>query len=142
MRHSVAPMAYSPEAVARRRCLDYRRDGLPCRAWAAWGEPRQLCSRHAGHTRGRRRAWAEYLGQPARYEPCRCRAYAWPHRPGGGWCRWPEEPLVRVRTPAGTHRYSGSWRRSAARGDEASHACLHMIPSSPEPAAATDVDAI
>jgi hypothetical protein len=24
---------------------------------------------------------------------CRCRAYPWPHRPGGGLCRWPDPPL-------------------------------------------------
>ena len=26
---------------------------------------------------------------------CRCEAYPWPHRPGGGLCRWPEPPLER-----------------------------------------------
>jgi hypothetical protein len=24
---------------------------------------------------------------------CRCLAYPWPHRPGGGSCRWPDPPL-------------------------------------------------
>ncbi|MCC7350042.1 MAG: hypothetical protein IT446_05680 [Phycisphaerales bacterium] len=23
---------------------------------------------------------------------CRCHAYPWPHRPGGGLCRWPDPP--------------------------------------------------
>src|SRR5687768_11792407 len=26
---------------------------------------------------------------------CRCEAYKFPHRPGGGLCRWPEPPAVR-----------------------------------------------
>ena len=26
---------------------------------------------------------------------CRCEAYPWPHRPGGGLCRWPDPPLDR-----------------------------------------------
>jgi hypothetical protein len=37
-----------------------------------------------------RRAVRESL--PARYVPCRCSAYQWPHRPGGGACCWPETP--------------------------------------------------
>lgn len=24
---------------------------------------------------------------------CRCAAYPWPHRPGGGLCRWPDPPV-------------------------------------------------
>jgi hypothetical protein len=30
------------------------------------------------------------------------RAYNWPHRAGGGLCRWPDEPLRRLTTPQGT----------------------------------------
>ena len=26
---------------------------------------------------------------------CRCDAYRWPHRPGGGLCRYPDPPEVR-----------------------------------------------
>src|SRR5687768_10882057 len=26
---------------------------------------------------------------------CRCEAYPWPHRPGGGLCLWPDPPLAR-----------------------------------------------
>ncbi len=37
-----------------------------------------------------------------RVEACRCTAYSWPHRPGGGLCRWPEEPEYRLTTLAGT----------------------------------------
>ncbi|QXD15806.1 hypothetical protein GQ464_002335 [Rhodocaloribacter litoris] len=33
---------------------------------------------------------------------CRCAAYDWPHRPGGGLCRWPDPPRWRYDVPAGT----------------------------------------
>ena len=46
---------YGPEAVAHRRCRGTRKDGQPCRAWAVWDDPRQLCMAHAGrHFRGER----------------------------------------------------------------------------------------
>lgn len=35
---------------------------------------------------------------------CACAAYAWPHRPGGGLCRWPNPPKRTCLTPAGTNR--------------------------------------
>jgi len=38
------------------------------------------------------------LGRPV----CRCQAYRWPHRPGSGLCRWPEEPRAVCATPLGT----------------------------------------
>jgi len=104
-------MAYSAKAVERRRCRAICRSGSPCRAWAIWGHPEGLCSTHAGRTRGRR----ERRSRPpahARYEKCRCEAYAWPHRPGGGFCRWPDPPLDRSPTRAGTH----SWPRLRAAG--------------------------
>jgi hypothetical protein len=34
--------------------------------------------------------WGESL--PARYVSCRCAAYPYPHRPGGGDCCWPDPP--------------------------------------------------
>jgi hypothetical protein len=101
-------MAYSAKAAERRRCRATCRNGSRCQAWAIWGHPDGLCSTHAGCTRGprdRRRSWQ--VTQHAAYEPCRCRAYAWPHRPGGGWCRWPDPPSYESPTPAGTH----SWPR-------------------------------
>jgi hypothetical protein len=104
-------MAYSSLAIARRRCTATTRAGRPCRAWALWNDPRQLCLIHAGRAqRGpqRGRMWAAlgvWQSRPhASYEPCRCPAYQWPHRPGGGRCRWPEEPDAMHPTPAGTHR--------------------------------------
>ena len=100
-------MAYSAKAAALRRCTATRKDGAACRAWAVWEDPRQLCAPHAGrHYRGPlnfRRPWQPE--KPTMYQPCRCVAYNWPHRPGGGLCRWPDPPLYRLTTPAGTHEW-------------------------------------
>src|SRR5436190_14942490 len=89
-------MPYSMKARALRRCRGTRADGEPCQAWAIWGHPDGLCAAHAGVTgRPRGRAW---LGPPlnilhhARYPLCRCEAYSFPHRPGGGYCLWPDPP--------------------------------------------------
>jgi hypothetical protein len=99
-------MAYTEAAKERRRCTGTRKDGEPCRAWAVWGDPRQLCAQHAGHgARGPR----GHSGPPfapyrrAAAPPCTCPAYNWPHRPGGGLCRWPDPPIWSLTTPAGTH---------------------------------------
>lgn len=51
---------------------------------------------------------------------CRCAAYPWPHRPGGGLCRHPEPPLERWQ-PKPSHRpyrdrYAGL-RRQIARAN-------------------------
>ncbi len=97
---------YREAARARRRCTALRKDGQPCRAWASWDDPAQRCNVHAGrHHRGPLPLrWARrWRRQQARYTPCTCLAYAWPHRPGGGLCRWPDPPRYRRTTPAGTH---------------------------------------
>ncbi|MHC4533482.1 MAG: hypothetical protein ACYS6K_05975 [Planctomycetota bacterium] len=98
-------MAYSEKAKQLRRCQAKKKDGTPCKAWAMWGEPRQLCAAHAGRTRGPdRRATT----RPHRFyyrrtiAVCTCEAYSFPHRPGGGLCRWPEEPIWISTIPAGT----------------------------------------
>ena len=98
-------MGYSQEAIARRRCTGQKKNGEPCRAWALWDDPEQRCVCHAGrHHTGMRLPHGFSEQKRAAYTPCRCEAYAWPHRPGGGLCRWPEKPLYRRTTPAGTHR--------------------------------------
>lgn len=101
-------VGYSARAIARRRCLGTTKAGNACKAWALWDDPRQLCVNHAGrgHTGprdGKRRA-----SSSARYVHCRCEAYAWPHRPASGLCRWPDPPLLRLTTPAGT-KNADSW---------------------------------
>ncbi len=106
-------MAYSETAAARRRCTGSRADGQPCGAWAVWGDARQLCVQHAG--RGHRGPYDTRNGllqkksERTHAEPCRCAAYAWPHRPASGVCRWPEPPIWRCTTPAG--RRAGPRRR-------------------------------
>jgi hypothetical protein len=96
---------YGPSALERRRCLGTRQDGSPCQAWAVWDDDRQLCMAHAGrHHRGpipKEREFRMY--SETRYRPCTCIAYAWPHRPGSGVCRWPEYPMLTYRHPAGVH---------------------------------------
>ncbi len=94
-------MAYSEKAKALRRCTGFRKDGEPCEAYAAWGDPRGLCAAHGRHHAGplpKRYA----PRRKSSYPPCRCPAYSWPHRPGGGLCEWPELPEYRLTTPAGT----------------------------------------
>jgi len=99
-------MAYTERALNRRRCVATRTDGEPCRGWAAWGDPGQRCGGHGG----RRPAGS-------RKPVCGCVAYAWPHRPGGGLCRWPEEPDYRRTTPAGTHGEYRNLRRRVPWAD-------------------------
>jgi hypothetical protein len=97
-------MAYSLKARELRRCRALTKVGERCRAWACWDDPEGRCASHAGRTGGQRsRRWSRGPDvQHARYEPCNCAAYSWPHRPGGGFCRWPDEPEYRLTTPAGT----------------------------------------
>jgi hypothetical protein len=109
-------MAYNEHAAVRRHCTATRRDGQPCQGWALWDDTedgRQVCGIHAGrHHRGPQRLWNEQCGyvhaprRHAHYQPCTCLAYDWPHRPGGGLCRWPDPPERRCPTPAGTRHWA------------------------------------
>lgn len=104
-------MAYTHNAIALRRCTGVRKDGSPCRAWARWGCPEQRCTSHrpGGF---KKRSGYNFVGHlNARYESCDCAAYEWPHRPGGGFCRWPDPPLEICDTPAGTRPWGRLWRR-------------------------------
>src|SRR6516164_4286955 len=53
---------------------------------------------------------------------CRCEAYPWPHRPGGGFCRWPDPPVERWQSKPDwryrpyRERYAGL-RRQIARAN-------------------------
>ena len=99
-------MAYSARAEIRRRCVALRKDGKPCEAWATWDDPHQRCAIHAGrHFRGhlpirRRFRFPAARKRHAKYKPCTCPAYWFPHRPGGGLCEWPDPPRYRL-----WHRY-------------------------------------
>jgi hypothetical protein len=94
-------MAYSPKAQALRRCRAVRKDGQPCRAYAVWDDSRGLCAAHGRHHTGK---MPRRPGPTMRTKnpPCTCQAYAWPHRPGGGLCQWPDVPEYRYSVPAGT----------------------------------------
>jgi hypothetical protein len=65
------------------------------------GEVHQRCPRHGG----RRRIGGD--GPPN----CGCGAYAWPHRLGGGLCRWPDPPEQSSSTKQGTRSAAGKQRK-------------------------------
>lgn len=97
-------MAYSEKAKALRQCKALRKDGKPCQAYAVWGE--DFCMAHSGrHHRGPMPHPYEqrFKKRPRRSPTCRCPAYNWPHRPGGGLCQWPDPPTRRCTTPPSTH---------------------------------------
>ncbi len=95
---------YSSRALEERKCLGTRKDGRPCQAFAVWGDVRQRCLAHGG-----RRRIATGSDRPP---PCACRAYDWPHRPGGGLCRWPDLPQHSSPTKQGTRTTAGEeWKR-------------------------------
>jgi len=103
-------MAYSERARAMRACRHVYPDGRRCKAWALWDDPPRLCMAHAGrHHRGPLPTDRVRRDLATKAVPCTCAAYAWPHRPGGGLCRWPEPPLYRCTTPPSTHK-PGRWR--------------------------------
>jgi len=82
-------MAYSEKARTLRLCK------------AMWGNPNQLCSAHAGRTRGPSRPGGAFYERRT-IAVCTCAAYTFPHRPGGGLCRWPEPPIFRSTIKPGT----------------------------------------
>jgi hypothetical protein len=60
---------------------------------------------------------AQRKARDKRRRKCRCAAYPWPHRPGGGLCRYPEPPLERWQPKRGGRpyrkRYAGILRQIA-----------------------------
>ncbi len=100
---------YSPDAQHLRRCTATTRAGKPCRAWAIWGHPQQVCATHAGRTAVPNHPQRRRRTQRANYPSCRCQAYPHPHRPGAGACTWPN-------TPRGSHLPTGQrWTKSTQR---------------------------
>lgn len=96
-------MPYSERAKELRQCSEVKADGSPCRAWALWGDPRRLCVTHAGRGRRGKYKTGARKSERTHFIPCTCAAYAWPHRPGGGLCRWPDPPTHYRTTRAGSH---------------------------------------
>lgn len=102
-------MTYTAKARELRRCKQIRADGEPCRAWAVWGDPLGRCAGHAYKTRaGQDIRRPRIDAYKTRHPPCKCAAYRWPHRPGGGLCRWPDEPVYACTIPPGTRAW---WRK-------------------------------
>lgn len=97
----------------RRRCVETKRDGTRCRAWAVWGAPEQKCSSHLYSKRRRADEMTDDIRQEQhrrRAPTCDCSAYEWPHRQGNGFCQSPSEPIKKCPTPAGK-RAPGKMRR-------------------------------
>jgi len=91
-------------------------------ALLGWGEPLRQYWRAIN--RDERRAVAKVRAKRKAHDKrrakCRCEAYPWPHRPGGGFCRFPDPPLERWQRKPGVRpyrkRYAGI-RRQIARNN-------------------------
>lgn len=92
-------MAYSETARELRRCQATTKDGRPCRQYAVWGDPLRRCAAHGG------RVLVAHYAEKTHYEPCRCEAYPFPHRPGSDLCNWPDLPHYRLNMRPGTHAF-------------------------------------
>jgi len=105
-------MAYSDAAKEKRRCTytfpeGHEREGERCKAWAMWGSEDQLCVAHGTDGRGKEAPPGQRVYARRTIPLCECEAYNFPHRPGGGLCRWPKTPKRKLTTPEGTHTGRG-----------------------------------
>jgi hypothetical protein len=90
---------------------------------AEWGEPslrkywREI-NRQEREAKALERA--KHKIRDKRRPRCRCEAYPWPHRPGGGFCRHPDPPVEKWQPKPGRrlyrNRYAGL-RRQIARAN-------------------------
>ncbi len=101
-------MAYSEQARALRRCQAMTTAGEPCQAFAVWRDAASRCQAHGGRVPG------QHIRERTTYEPCRCIAYPFPHRPASGLCEWPNAPLETLKMSPGTHS-GGAKERKVAR---------------------------
>jgi hypothetical protein len=63
---------------------------------------------------------ARHKARDKRRPKCQCKAYPWPHRPGGGLCRYPDRPMERWQPEPGGRPYSKRYaglRRQIARAN-------------------------
>jgi hypothetical protein len=113
---TIRPMAYSKKAKRLRRCTyrypeGHTRAGERCKAYARWQSDWKngngLCVAHGTEGRGSQKRRGERVEHKPR-PLCDCAAYSWPHRPGGGLCRWPDPPKYVCTIPEGTR---APWRR-------------------------------
>ena len=112
-------MAYSEKAKQLRRCTyrypeGHERAGERCKAYARWESDWKsgggLCVTHGTEGRGPDKHPSERVTYKA-VPLCDCAAYNWPHRPGGGYCRWPDPPQWVCTVPSSTHAYGSEGRR-------------------------------
>jgi hypothetical protein len=83
------------------QCTAQTRQGTRCMHWAATGDDK--CYQHGGIKQGKK-------------VPCRCSAYPWPHKARGGWCNYPNPPIICWRDDRkDRHRYPRHERRKMAR---------------------------
>lgn len=92
---------YTETAEKMRRCTANRRDGNPCGNFALWTASDQRCRWHTSDE------WAGKTEAHFTTVTCHCAAYQWPHRPGGGLCKWPDEPAAIHHVEAGTRGRRG-----------------------------------
>jgi hypothetical protein len=86
-----------------RRFTETTRAGARCKNFALWNCAEQLCASHFHKKRGPELTHEERekRNRQRQRPTCDCQAYAWPHRPGAGLCRWPLDPVENHPTPAG-----------------------------------------
>src|SRR5262249_54078163 len=112
------------KAKQLRRCERIKADGQRCRNYSRLDS--NVCGFHF-HNPAIRRPKGRERGEAVmrrlkiragltswrknKKKVCRCRAYNWPHRAGGGLCRWPDPPIFLLATPAGTQSGDGSLKR-------------------------------
>lgn len=95
---------YNTHAKELRQCRAIKKDGSPCTAWALWNSNKQVCFIHSERPREHCKLDKKWpFKKKARVPSCKCEAYAWPHRPGGGLCEWPLKPKYICLIPEGTH---------------------------------------
>lgn len=109
---------YTLKALAiRKRCTATRKDGRPCRAWSMWDH--SVCVAHSHRKKSGPHSWPPawyYRGYGGTNRNCNCNAYKFPHRPGGGLCRWPDSSThTHVPTPD-NQLYVGVWPGRRKRG--------------------------
>lgn len=87
-------VAYSWSVREVRRCRARTQEGNRCRSFAMWASSLGVCAGHGG--RRERQAVERVSGERvhAKYEPCDCNAYPFPHRPAGGDCVWPAGQIL------------------------------------------------
>ena len=90
-------------------------------AMLSWGPLRQYwqeINRFEREATAQKRAQRKVIDKER--HKCRCQAYPWPHRPGGGLCRYPDAPVERWQPKPGGRpyrdRYAGI-RRQIARAN-------------------------